>query len=191
MPVWCRCPCPRPCLRAADPRTNGTRAACGGAVVPVPSVPVIVVPSRRGRMVAGGIIAPEHVYCPIVFVHGGVQLQEERHDATAHCACKMIHHPGVGGDVIIVLNNGRRRQKQRGLLRVPFVVTWESTRVQQRRIVAAGTPPLEVTVDVVDCCGQQQVDGFSVFALSLLSVMVIVWGGELGVSVKGGNDDQA
>ena len=46
-------------------------------------------------------------------------------------------------------------------------------------------------MNVVDCGGQQQVDGFSVFALSLLSVMVIVWGGELGVSVKGGNDDQA
>ena len=59
--------------------------------------------------------------------------------------------------------------------------------MQQRRIVAAGTPPSEVMVVVIDCGGQQQVDGFSVFDLSLLLVMVIVWGGELGVSVKGGD----
>ena len=174
----------------ADPRTKGTRAARGSIVVSVPSIPVIVVPSCRGRIVAGGVMAPEHVHCLIV-VHGGMQLQEEGHDATAHHARGMIRHPGVGGDVVIVVNNRRRRRKRRGSSRIPFVVTWESARVQQRRIVAAGTLPPEVTVDVVDCGGQQQVDGFSVFALSLLSVMVIVWGGELGVSVKGRNDDQA
>ena len=73
----------------------------------------------------------------------------------------MIHCPGVGGDIVVVLNNGRRRRKRRGPSRVPFVVTRESARVRQRQIVAAGTLPPEVTVDVVHCGGQQQVDGFS------------------------------
>ena len=126
----------------ADPRTKGTRAAHGVIVVPVPSVPVIVVPSRGGRIVAGGVIAPKHVHHPILFVHEGMQLQEEGHDATAHCARGMIHRPGVGGDVVVILNNGRRRQKRRGSSRVPFVVTWESAHVRQQRIIAAGTPPL-------------------------------------------------
>ena len=58
-------------------------------------------------MVAGGVIAPEHVHCPMVFVHRGVQLQEEGHDATTHRARGMIHRPGVGGDVVVILNNGQ------------------------------------------------------------------------------------